>query len=398
MANARYERTRPCNPPGMRRTIVLALSLLALPLLAQPSVLLLDSKVMGEKRTILVSLPQSYGTGARSYPVLYMTDGSAQLPHTAATVEFLARAGRVPEMIVVGINNTDRTRDLTPTRVVNQTFDGQRLDFPTSGGADRFLTFIEAEVIPEIEKRYRTQPYRVFAGHSFGGLFALHALFAKPKLFNAWIAVSPTLTWERDYIERGAKEFVKNTPELNGSLVFTIGDEPEIKGAAARLKKLFASRKPKGFEVDAFTFDDEDHGSVVMPSHYAALRRIFASWRFEMPRNAEPRTFYARAEQHFADLSKRAGYRIPVPENVANLIGYRLLGTALASEAIAVFRKNVEAYPTSANVYDSLGEALEKSGRLEEASRNYEQAWQIGKLTSDPNTEVFRQNYERTKK
>lgn len=383
----------------MRRTNVVVLLFFTLPLFAQlPSVIELNSKVMGEKRTILVSLPQSYGTGTRAYPVLYMTDGGAQLPHTAATVEFLARSGRVPELIVVGINNTDRTRDLTPTHLVNQTFDGQAFNFPTSGGADRFLTFIESEVIPTIEKSYRTQPYRVFAGHSLGGLFALHSLFLKPKLFNAWIAVSPTLIWEGDYVQRRAKEFVKNTPELNASLVFTLGDEPELKKPAEALKKLLAAKGPKGFQVESFYFGDEDHGSVVMPSHYAALRRIFAPWRFVIQPDAELRTLHARAEQHFANVSKRAGYPVPVPENLTNVIGYRLLGAGMSNEAIAVFRKNVEVYPASANVYDSLGEALEKSGKVEEANRSYEHAWEIGKQTNDANVEVFRHNYERTKK
>ncbi|HEX2832231.1 MAG TPA: alpha/beta fold hydrolase [Thermoanaerobaculia bacterium] len=382
----------------MHRIVVVALLLFALPLLAQPVTIELDSKIMGEKRTLLVSLPASYETGEHKYPVLYMTDGAAQLPHTAATVEFLARNGRVPELIVVGINNTDRSRDLTPTRVVGQTFDGRPYSFPTSGAADRFLSFIESEVIPEIEKRYRTQPYRVFAGHSFGGLFALHALFSKPQLFNAWIAVSPTLIWDHDYVERRARTFVNETKELNATLVFTLGDEDAIKQQSERLKKLFERRKPKGFEVATFYFADEDHGSVVLPSHYDALRRIFAPWRFTLPAGADPRTLYAKAEAHYASVSKRAGYSMPIPEVLTNAIGYQLLGAGHHDQAIEVLRRNVEAYPHSANVYDSLGEALEKSGKLEEARASYERAWQRGKETNDPNTPVFQANYERLNK
>jgi predicted alpha/beta superfamily hydrolase len=382
----------------MRRLTVLTLLLFALPLLGEtPTVIELDSKVMEEKRTILVSLPASYDTAMRAYPVLYMTDGAAQLPHTAATAEFLARNGRIPELIIVGINNTDRTRDLTPTNVVNQTFEGQPFNFPTSGGADRFLTFIETEVIPEIEKRYRTEPYRVFAGHSFGGLFAMHALFTKPKLFNAWIAVSPTLTWERDYVERRAKEFVRTTRELNATLVFTHGDEPDLKLPAERLKRLFESKSPRGFEVTSLYFGEEDHGSVVLPSHYDALRRIFGPWRFAIPRDVDPKTLYSRAERHFETVSKRTGYTVVIPEALTNAIGYRLLAAGLNADAVTVLRKNTEAYPQSANVYDSLGEALEKGGKIAEARMNYERAWQVAKARNDANTEVFRQNYERLK-
>src|SRR6185295_12576295 len=148
----------------------------------------LKSSVLGEERTILVRTPAGYAKNKAGYPVLYMTDGDAHMGHTASTIEFLARNGRMSEMIVVGITNTDRTRDLTPTKAVGP----QAAQFPTAGGADNFLKFIATEVIPEIENRYRVQPYRVLAGHSFGGLFAVHTLITKPELFNSYVAVSPS--------------------------------------------------------------------------------------------------------------------------------------------------------------------------------------------------------------
>src|SRR5687767_14741190 len=95
----------------------LLLVLLVPSLAAQPVPVQLESKVLAETRTILVRTPASYAAGTRAYPVLYMTDGDRQIGHTAAVVDFLAREGRMPEVIIVGINNTDRTRDLTPTKV-----------------------------------------------------------------------------------------------------------------------------------------------------------------------------------------------------------------------------------------------------------------------------------------
>ena len=82
----------------------------------------------------------------------------------------------MPEVILVAVVNTDRTRDLTPTKIADRPGE--------TGGADRFLDFFEKELIPAIESRYRTQKFRVFAGHSLGGLFALHALFTRPELFD----------------------------------------------------------------------------------------------------------------------------------------------------------------------------------------------------------------------
>lgn len=387
----------------MRRTILsLLFTLLALPLVAQnndPVRIEIDSKILGEKRAALVRVPASYRTGAARYPVLYMTDGDAQLAHTVATIDFLARQGRVPELIVVGVSNTDRTRDLTPTHLAETTFAGgsEVFRFPTSGGADKFLSFFETELIPTIESRYRVQPYRVFAGHSFGGLFALHALFAKPKMFNAWIAVSPSLTWDDRYVFRRAEEFVKANRELNASLVFTLGDEP-IKEEFESLKKFFAANAPKGFEVDAYYFDDEDHGSVVLPSHHAALKKIFAPWRFTFERTDDPKTLLPRATEHYARVSKRAGFDVPIPEALVNQFGYILLGRNDVESATAVFRRNVELHPKSANVYDSLGEALEKAGQLDAARENYQRALAIGQESGDPNTNVFKTNVERVTK
>jgi predicted alpha/beta superfamily hydrolase len=371
----------------MRRLLLLLLA--ALPAFAQ-DVLRLESKVLGETRQILVRTPASYANGAQAYPVLYMTDGDRQLPHTAATVDFLSREGRMPEVILVGISNTDRTRDLTPTHV--EAFVGGRV--PTSGGADKFLSFIETELIPHIEKHYRTQPFRVFAGHSFGGLFAMHALFSRPKLFDAIIAASPSLTWDDHWVMRQATEFLEKNRELNTTLFFSTGNESEALDREFRaLQSLLKKRAPKGFTFEAIKFGDEDHGSVVMPTHYAGLRKVFAPWRF-VP-DGEPKSLYARARDHYASLSKRAGYTIAIPEQTTNFIGYQLLLAGEMRDAIEVFRANAAAYPNSANVHDSLGEAFEKSGDRERARESYARAAEIGRKIKDPNAAIYEQNLRR---
>src|SRR5262245_31980988 len=114
--------------------------------------LVLKSTVLGEDRVVLVRTPPGYETNKLKYPVLYMTDGDTHIGHTASTVEFLTQNSRMSDLIVVGIVNTDRTRDLTPVKSTDKTPAGD-LRFPTSGGADNFLKFIQTELIPEIEER-----------------------------------------------------------------------------------------------------------------------------------------------------------------------------------------------------------------------------------------------------
>ena len=353
----------------------------------------IKSEALGEERVILVRTPPGYERNGQRYPALHMTDGAAHLAHTASTIEFLSRNGRMPEMIVVAITNTDRTRDLTPTNASMWRPDGAETKLPTSGGADKFLKFIETELIPKIEKDYRTLPYRVFAGHSFGGLFAIHAFLTRPEVFNAYIAVSPTIHWDNHLLSRKAEEFFKDRKELNRTLYFTLANEGgEARVGFDRFRSILSKNKPKGFEWGSALMEDEDHGSVVMPSHYQGLRKVFDGW--QVP--AEVAADGASAiESHYKKLSAKFGYAIPPPELLMNQAGYQLMGAGKMDDAIAVFKSNVERYPNSANVYDSLAEAYEKGGKLELSRPNYEKAVQLGAQNNDPNLQVYKTNFER---
>jgi len=356
----------------------------------------LKSAVLGEERTILVRTPFGYESNKLTYPVLYMTDGDSHMGHTASTIEFLVRNGRIPELIVVGVTNTDRTRDLTPAKSTAKNAAGE-LQFPSAGGADNFLKFFETELIPQIEKQYRVQPYRIFAGHSFGGLFAIHALITKPKLFNSYVAVSPSLQWENFEALKRAEEFFKNQKELNLTLFVSLGNEPGGIGEGFdKFRELLTKTNIKDFSWQAERMDDEDHGSVVLRSHYFGLRKVYEGW--QGPRDLKSGAVLGGlkgADAHYAKLSEKFGYKIPVPENLINQMGYQFLADNKSEEAIEAFKANVERYPDSANVYDSLGEAYERGGRLDLADPLYEKASLLSQQNKDPNAALFKTNYER---
>lgn len=355
--------------------------------------LTIKSAVLGEDRTILVRTPVGYDAKKTPFPVLYMTDGDAHMAHTASTIEFLARNGRMSELIVVGITNTDRTRDLTPTKATGDAAN----QFKTAGGADNFLKFIETELIPEIEKNYTVRPYRILAGHSFGGLFAIHTMITKPELFNSYIAVSPSLQWSSEATLIKAEEFLKNRKEFNATLFTTLGNEPGAIGDSFDMFKSALSKSQiKGFDWQAEQMKDEDHGSVVLRSHYLGLRKVYDGW--QLARDSQTGGFTGGlkgAEDHYQWLSTKFGYSIQVPEPIVNQIGYQYLGERKIEEAIATFKWNVEHYPNSANVYDSLAEAYEGTGRLDLATPLYEKAAKLGKENNDPNATLFAQNAQR---
>jgi uncharacterized protein len=367
------------------------------PLYEAPERLVIKSQVLGEERTVLVRTPPAYAARTNErFPVLYMTDGDAHIQHTSGTVSFLARNARMPEMIVVGITNTDRTRDLTPTHVA-QLPDNPNARFPTSGGADKFIKFIETELIPFVESKYRTQPYRALAGHSLGGLFAVHTLITKPELFNSYIAVSPSLQWDNFVLIDRAKEFFKARKELNRTLFTALGNEPgDIGDAYGLFRDVLNKQQVPGFIWEAVKYDDEDHGSVVLRSHYAGLRKLYDGWQFPRdPNTGAVAGGLKGVEDHYRKLSERMGYAVLPPEALMNQVGYQLLNQNNMEEAIAAFKLNVERYPGSANVYDSLGEAYERGGKLDLALPNYEKAHALGQKTNDPNAPVFKTNFER---
>jgi predicted alpha/beta superfamily hydrolase len=358
--------------------------------------LTIKSAVLGEERVVLVRTPAGYETNKLSYPVLYMTDGDAHMGHTASSIEFLVQNGRIPDLIVVGVTNTDRTRDLTPAKSADKNPAGE-LRWPTSGGADNFLKFFETELIPEIEKTYRVQPYRIFAGHSLGGLFAIHAMISKPGLFNSYIAVSPSLQWADNEALKRAEEFLKNRKEAKMTLFASIGNEPGAIGDDFdKLKDALAKSSIKGFEWQAERMADEDHGSVVLRSHYFGLRKVYQGWQPLQDLNSGVILGGLKgADAHYAKLSEKFGYKIPVPENIINQMGYQYLFDNKPEEAIAVFKANVERYPASANPYDSLAEAYERGGRLDLAEPLYDKARTLGEQNNDPNAAIYKTNYER---
>lgn len=361
-----------------------------------PQRLVIHSNVLNEDRVIWVRMPAAAQAKKESYPVLYITDGGTNINEIGSTIDFLADNNFIPALIVVGITNTDRVRDLTPSRAGVKHSDGTVTPYPTSGGADKFLDFIQTELLPEIEKRYPTQPYRIFAGHSLGGLFAVHALVSRPDLFNACIAASPSLWWDDSRTLHQAQEFFAKQKEFKKTLFFTLGDEGgDMITGFEQLQKALSATLPKGFVAQSAHYQDETHGSTELLSHYAGLRTIFAGWRVPRdPKTDLPIGGLAGVEQHFRELSDRFGFKISA-EQAINSLGYALLGAKKIDQAMAAYQRNVELYPRSANVYDSFADGLEAAGKPDLAMQNVKKAVDIATQTSDPLLPEFKKHLER---
>ncbi|MCF3108989.1 alpha/beta hydrolase [Niabella sp. CC-SYL272] len=327
------------------------------------------SKILNEQRSLWIYTPANYQSSREKYPVLYLLDPDQNFAYVTELERFLSDRYRIPQLIVVGIVNNDRKKDFTP--IHSLIFNG-RIDssLATTGGGKDFLNFIKNELIPYVDRNYRTQPYRILSGHSLGGLFAVYCKEADPGLFQSEIVISPAIYGGNMEILGRFSGFLRTHSELTGYLSLSLGNEPGGKLAADSLVTQLKQFAPKFLKWQYNTYMNEDHFSVGYKSMYDGLRFIFGDW-FINPQDTASVRSYQDIALHFARLSKQYGYTIQAPEDFMNECGYQRLNGGHVDQAIEIFARNVENHPGSSNAYDSLGEAYYLKGDLKSALKNY---------------------------
>jgi hypothetical protein len=329
------------------------------------------SSVLKEERTLLISKPAGYEDGADRYPVLYVLDGETLFRSSSAIAEFLAASERIPEMLVVAIASgsfQQRTRDLTPpsSAEIDNRFS------PGNGGADAFLSFVADELIPLVDKTYRTRPYRVLAGHSFGGLFAIHALTAKPNLFNAYIAIDPTLSWNNGAVVAEAESFFSKTKELQADLYFTVANATGYSsGSVRRLAAILDEKAPAGFRWNFEAMQQETHMSIPLRSIHQGLDTIFDGWHLTDPLELFDKGGIEAVHRHFRDGGKRCGFDRSTSPFTVSLIVAGLVKAGRLEEASQLLLHDPKAYPPPWNQLDALARAYGDRGDVERAIHYY---------------------------
>src|SRR6478736_173681 len=223
--------------PDSRAALVWGPSVVAAQEIAAPDTFTITSKAVGEPRLINVHLPAGYsaGGGAR-YPVLYMPDGgmNEDLPHVAKTVDSLTALGKIRPVIIVGVPNTERRRDLTgPTRVKEDSAIAPRV-----GGSNAFRRFIAEELIPEVDRRYRTTTERSIIGESLAGLFIVETFLLIPQLFDHYVALDPSLWWDGGSLTASAQSRLAAFDSRSRSIYLASSNVTEIATPTAQVAEL----------------------------------------------------------------------------------------------------------------------------------------------------------------
>jgi predicted alpha/beta superfamily hydrolase len=232
----------------------------------------MESKALAETRRINVYTPPGYLEGATRYPVLYMPDGGLKedFPHIATTLDAGIRAGEIKPMILVGIENTERRRDMTgPTEV-----EEDRKIAPRVGGSANFRRFLRDELIPEIQRRYRTTDETGIIGESLAGLFILETFFVEPGLFDTAIALDPSLWWNNEELTKKAAEHLKAAPSLRGVLYLSSANEGNTT-TTARLAEALRTSSPAGLTWQYKPRPDLRHDNIYRSVAPGVLRELF---------------------------------------------------------------------------------------------------------------------------
>lgn len=245
----------------------------------------IESKILSEKRTLNIYLPEGYSADdTTDYPVIYLLDGSADedFIHVVGLVQFntFPWINAMPKSIVVGIATVDRKRDFTfPTTI---TADKEK--FPTTGKSENFISFLETELQPFIEKKYRTANEKTIIGQSLGGLLATEVLLKKPELFSHYIIISPSLWWDDASLLKMNSALLSETFEQETSIYLGVGKEglaptekPHVMEVDANLlaEKLKGSKSPH-VKVYFDYLPEEDHATISHQAIFNAIKLLYA--------------------------------------------------------------------------------------------------------------------------
>jgi predicted alpha/beta superfamily hydrolase len=243
----------------------------------------LPSKILSEKRTLNIYLPEGYNpSDSVRYPVVYLLDGSADedFIHVVGLYQFnsFPWIARVPKSIIVGIANIDRKRDFTfPTSVAED-----KKKYPTTGGSAKFIEFLESELQPYIKSRYKTNGHRTIIGESLGGLLATEILLKHPSLFDQYIIISPSLWWDNGSLLNQDGAVLKSSLVQPVSVYIGVGkegltpsDPPRVMEVDANLlAEKITNSKGKSVKVYFDYLPEENHAGIAHQALYNALKLL----------------------------------------------------------------------------------------------------------------------------
>ena len=237
----------------------------------------IKSNILDEERTCLISLPDSYNESSevdKRYPVIILLDGNTHFKIASGILHFMSsnrnQNNLMPESIIIAIENVDRERDFTVTKIKTKRPNNM-------GGGRIFLNFIEKELLPYIDKKYKTKPFRTLIGHSLGGLLTLNSYMDKNSVFNAYISIDPSIWWNEEMMKNKVDAISPISLDKKLYIATANQGEANYKRNKQRHDSIYAlikkkSDKPLNIEIEYF--ENENHRSVPLIALYQGLKYL----------------------------------------------------------------------------------------------------------------------------
>jgi predicted alpha/beta superfamily hydrolase len=235
----------------------------------------IESKLVGERRIINVWTPTNYKNNTEKFPVLYMADGGIKedFPHIANTISELIFAKKIPPMILVGIENTQRRRDLTGFTAIAE----DKKAAPIVGKSESFRNFIKEELIPEINKKYRTTDKKGIIGESLSGLFVTETFLEHPEMFDYYIAFDPSLWWNDHFLVKNAKMELGKFPQEEKRFWFAGSSAEDIFIHTNELEKILKTTNLPNVKWNYSPEPKEQHNTIFRATKEKALIWTFGN-------------------------------------------------------------------------------------------------------------------------
>ena len=322
--------------------------------------LTLHSASLGEDRQVHVRLPLSYARTDHRYPVVVALDGElARFTAYSGTIALTSEwEGGVPELILVAVPNTDRFRDMLPSAITRPNEERRR------GAAEAFLNFVHGELLPLIDRRYRTHPFRVLVGTSASGLTVIYEMMMHPGRFQAYMASSPSLQWDTDHAIRQLGEVSSNAVSSNTALSIWCGehDNPGIRDACEEYREALLAESISNLRFHFNVYSGAGH----CPSEgfRESLHWIFSTWA--VPDVVLDDGIDA-VHRHYQELSELLGFMVEPSAVEHGGLAFRWLARGRVNEAIKWISGARSDMPDSPDLAFFHGAVLFRTDRLDEA-------------------------------
>jgi len=350
----------------------------------------ISSKILGQERKIWIHIPTSNGGNKikdrGNYPVIYLLDGSSNFNTVVSITEHMTESSLCPPIIVVGILHSNRLSELTV---------GTDNELPGMvGNGEKFMSFVQKELIPYIDKTYPTTTYKTFIGHSLGGLTVMNTFLHHPDLFNSYVSLDGSLWWDNQKIVKEAKTILPTQNYKGKALFMAMANRLErgvdtsnvqkdttestelIRSNLKFIKELSRNKKSQ-LSFKYKYYENDNHPSVRLAGEYDALRFIFDFYKLKIY-DSELKDPDFKLDSllvtDYKNVSEKMGY-VNIPgESQVNNFGYQMMGSNQFKKAETLFKLNIANNPNSGNCYDSLGDLYLKTGDKTKAIESFTKA------------------------